>query len=330
MNRVKNEKINVNICCDDTTMSVNTSDPWMPNLIPTPPLSLSPSLSPSPSPSPEYEVLPQGSCDYTYNMEEEPLGKGSYAEVYLGESINGTAAIKVFRKLEYVAGEYTAHQHIEDLGGHRNVVRFISKQYRHNIPEFVFELIEGCDMFSWLYAKKNPNHNMDGYLLDFMTQFMSGLDFLHTNYIAHGDIKPENIMLSRRHGEFVVKLIDFGFAKIGDHEGVYTDVCCGSLDYASPQTLKLKVPHTKSGQINMIASDMWSAGVVTHIAYTGVIPFRRRELTDALHQRKFPRIVVKDDAHNGLYKNITMSLLRICEIDRASARHVLEILRSSS
>lgn len=44
-----------------------------------------------------------------------------------------------------------------------------------------------------------------------MHQFLSGLEFLHTNCIVHRDLKPENILVTSS-GQ--VKLADFGLARI--------------------------------------------------------------------------------------------------------------------
>lgn len=38
---------------------------------------------------------------------------------------------------------------------------------------------------------------------------MSAVQYLHSRNIVHGDIKPENALIS---SEFVIKICDFGFA----------------------------------------------------------------------------------------------------------------------
>ena len=46
-------------------------------------------------------------------------------------------------------------------------------------------------------------------ILLFIEKILKGLSFLHNNYLAHLDIKPENIMVNTLNNEF--KIIDFGF-----------------------------------------------------------------------------------------------------------------------
>ncbi|MFX5321147.1 protein kinase, partial [Acinetobacter baumannii] len=50
--------------------------------------------------------------------------------------------------------------------------------------------------------------------LSLMLQACDGLDNVHRNGILHRDIKPGNFVLSRENGTEVLKLVDFGIAKI--------------------------------------------------------------------------------------------------------------------
>ena len=51
---------------------------------------------------------------------------------------------------------------------------------------------------------------------------IAGLDYIHSKYISHGDIKPENILIDIRQSDmFSVKLCDFGLCShLGEHSSL--------------------------------------------------------------------------------------------------------------
>lgn len=69
----------------------------------------------------------------------------------------------------------------------------------------------------------------------FFIQMCQGLSYLHGKNIVHGDIKPQNILLTAK--DYELKLADFGISStLGYNEGqVYEAV--GSLAYCSPELL---------------------------------------------------------------------------------------------
>jgi eukaryotic-like serine/threonine-protein kinase len=52
--------------------------------------------------------------------------------------------------------------------------------------------------------------------VDLGLQLLSGLERVHEARLVHRDVKPANIFLARANGEVVLKLLDFGIAKILD------------------------------------------------------------------------------------------------------------------
>ena len=96
------------------------------------------------------------------------------------------------------------------------------------------------------------------------TQVATGLAEAHSKNIVHRDIKPSNIMITR---SGVVKIVDFGIARIAQQTATWTQATSGTAGYMSPeQTLGHAVDQR---------TDIWSLGIVMAEALTGHAPFQR-------------------------------------------------------
>ncbi len=140
--------------------------------------------------------------------------------------------------------------------------------------------------------------------LDLSIQMAQGLFQAHKKNIVHRDIKSANIIVTN---DGVVKIVDFGIAKLTDQTGVTTDgTLLGTASYKSPeQTLGEEVDHR---------TDIWSLGVVLYEMLTGLQPF----------QGEFEQAVVysimneEPKPPTGLRKEISLELERI--VNKALAK----------
>lgn len=97
-----------------------------------------------------------------------------------------------------------------------------------------------------------------------MRQILEGLAYLHERNIAHLDLKPQNLLLTREDCCEDIKLCDFGVSKVLD-PGVVVREMLGTPDYVAPEVINFE-PIS-------LASDIWSVGVLTYVLLSGFSPF---------------------------------------------------------
>ena len=105
--------------------------------------------------------------------------------------------------------------------------------------------------------------------IDVFLQVARGLAAAHDKNIIHRDMKPENVFLAEKHGRRVVKILDFGIAKVSGAEGASsltrTGAIFGTPHYMSPeQAMGTPLDHR---------SDIYSVGVILYEVLAGRVPF---------------------------------------------------------
>lgn len=108
-------------------------------------------------------------------------------------------------------------------------------------------------------------------------QIAEALDALHRQNWLHGDIKPENIMLSP---DGHATLIDLGFA-LRKSEAMLTDVrtARGTLDYVAPEVMT-------SALCSDERSDIYGVGITLFHMLTGKLPFIGRSPGDLIEAHR--------------------------------------------
>lgn len=103
-------------------------------------------------------------------------------------------------------------------------------------------------------------------------QICDGLHTAHHHEIVHRDIKPANIIITT---DNIVKILDFGVAKIGNVNLTSTGVSLGTVAYMSPEQLEGKKVDPRT--------DIWAVGVLLYEMLMGERPFKGEQAPAIIH-----------------------------------------------
>ncbi len=195
-----------------------------------------------------------------------PIGAGGMGEVWRGERSDGlfeqTVAIKLIQPhLRVRAGEaFSAERRILARFDHPNVARLIDGGNTDDGRAcLVMEFVDGEPFDTWCEAVPLAER------LALFHQILSAVGYAHGRLVAHGDLKPSNILVDR---DGRARLLDFGIARLLTDEASAV-LMSGAVtsSYASPARL--------SGAPPSIADDVFALGRLLNVA---IGPDKDREL----------------------------------------------------
>jgi len=167
----------------------------------------------------------------------EKLGEGATATVYRGQhlAIGKDVAIKVLHPHLSASSRYRERFNREARAvgrlSHENIVSILDYSGQNAADCYIVtELVVGATLLQLIEEHGRLPSEM---IVLLAIELSNALAFAHRAGIIHRDVKPENVMV-RRDG--VVKLMDFGVARISDEGQITLDgSLLGSPAYMSPQ-----------------------------------------------------------------------------------------------
>lgn len=198
------------------------------------------------------------------------LSRGGMGVVYVAEQLNvgRDVALKVIRPgfaTETAVVRFKAEAQIVSELKHPNTLRLYDfGETESGLLYIVTELLLGRSLTAALADGPMRAERM----LEVLRAILLSLDEAHQRGIVHRDLKPSNIFLEDVSGHEVVKVLDFGIAKLNHGLGpqaTQTGEVVGTPAYMSPEQAK--------GQPLDQRSDLYSLGIVAYRCLSGRTPF---------------------------------------------------------
>ena len=185
------------------------------------------------------------------------LGQGSYGKVYKVTLENE----KVYAVKKIPVDKFDQHEVdiLTQLSATEECNQYVVCLVKHTKgEEYVylwFEYLDGVDMYEYY----NQTTAVDSqFLISFMQQLIQGVMYLHNNQIAHKDLKPENVFITR---DGRVKIMDFGFSCSGVGDCGKSDPK-GTFEYVPSSMWRLIFAEKSIGLDDYKKQDVYALGQI--------------------------------------------------------------------
>ncbi len=234
-------------------------------------------MSASLSPSPDVEISIGSVLDGRYRI-DAVLGTGGMGRVYRGEhtGIGRAVAIKVLHadlnRNREAAQRFQREAIASGRLDHPNIVGVSDFGILDDGPCYlVMEALEGESLGGRLEREQRIPWQA---AVEILRGVLHGLRHAHDRGVVHRDIKPDNVFLARKDGEIIVKILDFGIAKLyagspDDPASTRAGLTVGTPAYLSPE-------QAVGGEIKP-ASDLYSSTILLFEMITGRAPFEDKD-----------------------------------------------------
>ncbi|XP_061192691.1 sperm motility kinase 2B-like [Saccostrea echinata] len=209
---------------------------------------------------------------------------------------------------------------------HEYIIMLLEAIITDKSVNLIMELAENGNLEDLVSGNKLDSDQLSVIL----KQLLTALNFCHKSKIAHRDVTPYNILLTK---EMSVRLADFGLSvpcRDSEDKIILCDDYLGHLHYTAPEVL-MKTPY------DPLRSDMWSLGIIAYFMIHSTVPFVGEE-EDIVSQQTDDRIVNEtisrahefNDTLFGIFKVVMKNVLRAIPEKRCQTGDLLKLINNEA
>ena len=191
------------------------------------------------------------------------IASGKFA-VFLAYSptLRTEYAVKAFPDRDFAAIRlFNTEKKLLSRLQHSNIIQYVSESkilIQNNLYNVLaLEYAPHGDFYEFLASSSVIDECL---VRTYFHQLIAGLEYLHSQHIAHLDIKPENLLIGQNYS---LKITDFDQAQTLQSSSC---VSVGTSGYRAPEIIQRKCT-------NIFAADVYSAGVVLYVMVAKQLPF---------------------------------------------------------
>jgi eukaryotic-like serine/threonine-protein kinase len=210
----------------------------------------------------KYELIEflGGGMSHVYRATDTVIGRTVAVKILTPESSGDQEVKERFLQEARMAGNIS----------HENVISIFDFGEIEGLPFMVMEFLQGDSLRNLIRDAATGDLQQR---LQIAVQAARALEFVHSHQMIHRDIKPDNIHVNPKG---VVKLIDFGIAKMQDLTRTRPGYVLGTPYYMAPEQVR--------GEKLTPLVDVYAFGVLLFELMSGVKPFKATTVEEIFHR----------------------------------------------
>lgn len=262
-------------------------------------------------------LIGRGGMGVVYRARHLTLGRHLAIKFLRHQFINDDRAVGRFMREAHAMAriDHPNAAHVYDFGVLPSGVAYLA-----------MEMIEGEPLRSVL-ARSGPLPVED--VLAVVEQVCGAVEAAHREGVIHRDLKPENIMLKSTEAGAIVKVVDFGLAKVADATDSANVLTAAGELFGTPAYM---APEFFQGDEIDGRADVYALGAITYEILTGAPPFQGTVQTvigSQLFKDPPPIAAARPDVTTEIARAVALALRKDPKERPATARAYAAMLRGS-